>query len=109
MISNVIRSYTISSMMENGCRAVMRSYVNGLDLRLRRRMKRKGSSIGMRCGYLSRGVIRSGHGSKFERRSKSGWTVELLVGEHAYRALGIAAKYKHITGEMHCIVPFELV
>lgn len=88
MISNVIRSYTISLMMENGCRAVMRNCVIGLDSRLRRRMKRKGSSIGMRCGYLSSGP---GRCSMLERRSKSGRSVELLHG-------GIAAKHNHIAG-----------
>ena len=66
----------------------MRNYVIGVDSRLKRRMKRKGSSIGMRCGYLSSGP---GRCSMLERRSKSGRSVELLHG-------GIAAKHNHIAG-----------
>jgi hypothetical protein len=63
VISNVIRSYTISSMMEDGLGVVMKNYVSGLDLGLRRRMKRRGLSIGMRCGYFSRGRV---HGLQLE-------------------------------------------
>lgn len=39
-------------MMDDGLKVVIRIYVSGLDLRLRRIMRRRGLGIGMRCGFL---------------------------------------------------------
>lgn len=48
----MIRSYTISLMMDAGNELLTRIYVSGLDLRLRRIMRRRELGIGMKCGFL---------------------------------------------------------